>query len=134
MDGVDAGRAEDNDGVNVSLLNTLKDAGAIIMRVMRCDRCGAEASWGASPLCRWPSEALGGWRQLLDYDICPACAEAFEREFMGKAPAPECVMKLEEFDESSMDTVPVLMGESATAPEYDHEDVAAETQTPEVTI
>lgn len=104
------------------------------MRLMRCDRCGAEENWDASPAyCRVPSFALVDWRQLLDYDVCPACAEAFEREFMGKAPAPECVMKLEEFDESA-DTVPVLTGEPATAPEHDSGDVAAETQTPEVTL
>jgi len=100
------------------------------------------------------TEDLGG-----RYDLCPRCRTEFMTAFMGKDPRRAEVKdpfqkRMDDFAAKTVDelverhaealkaladtptvtgeTVVDAPGEPATAPEYDHGDVAAETQTPEV--
>ena len=69
-------------------------------RILRCDRCGFEARWVASPVCRAFPDDLSDWRQMLDFDICPRCVEAFRRDFMGaEEPVDRCQRTLDGADE-----------------------------------
>lgn len=68
-------------------------------RILRCDRCGKEISWGgsSSPVMYYD---VKGWKAFISFDICPECMEVFKRDFMGwKEPVDGCQRTLDGADE-----------------------------------